>query len=64
MNKRYTNGNTPEQQQAADRRYREQQRRVRTWVDDVAREAGITKDQLLATSTATLVSALLHNQSK
>ena len=57
---RYANGNTPEQQKRANARYRNKQKVMRTWVDDVAEGLGITRDQLIK-SPAVLVAELLSN---
>lgn len=58
---RYGNANTPEQQSAADARYRERQRRLRTWADDLAESVGLTRDQLMTQSSAELVAKLLQS---
>lgn len=47
VKKRYGNGNTPDQQKAADTRYRNKQRIMRTWVDEVAEGLGVTRDELI-----------------
>lgn len=60
VKKRYGNGNTPDQQKAADNRYRHKQRIMRTWVDDVAEGLGVTRDELIS-SPAALVAELLMN---
>ena len=59
--KRYANGNTRDQQNAANTRYRRKQQRVRSWVDDVAEGLGITRDELIG-SPAVLVAELLSNK--
>ena len=59
--KRYGNGNTPEQQKAADTRYRNKQRIMRTWVDELAEGLGITRDELIS-SPAVLVAELLASK--
>ena len=59
--KRYSNGNTRDQQKAANIRYRRKQQRMRTWVDDVAEGLGITRDELIG-SPAVLVAELLANK--
>lgn len=61
VKKRYGNGNTPDQQKAADTRYRNKQRIMRTWVDEVAEGLGITRDELIG-SPAVLVAELLSNK--
>ena len=60
VKKVYGNGNTPDQQKAADTRYRRKQQALRTWVDDVAEGLGITRDELIK-SPAGLVAELLTN---
>ena len=57
---RYANGNTPEQQKRANTRYRDKQKVMRTWVDDVSEGLGITRDELIK-SPAALVAELLIN---
>lgn len=61
VKKRYGNGNTPDQQKAADNRYRHKQRIMRSWVDDVAEGLGVTRDELIG-SPAILVAELLSNK--
>lgn len=61
VKKRYGNGNTPDQQKAADTRYRNKQRIMRTWVDELAEGLGITRDELIS-SPAVLVAELLANK--
>ena len=61
VRKRYGNGNTPDQQKAADTRYRDKQRIMRTWVDEVADGIGLTRDELIS-SPAVLVAELLSNK--
>lgn len=61
VKKRYGNGNTPDQQKAADTRYRNKQRIMRTWVDEVAEGLGLTRDELIS-SPAVLVAELLSNK--
>lgn len=61
VKKRYGNGNTPDQQKAADTRYRNKQRIMRTWVDELAEGLGITRDELIG-SPAVLVAELLANK--
>lgn len=58
---RYRNGSTPDQQAAADRKYRERQRRLRAWTDDLAESVGLSRDQLLTLGNAELVSKLLQS---
>ncbi|MEJ5927951.1 hypothetical protein WG915_04875 [Corynebacterium sp. H128] len=60
---RYTNGNTPEQQRAADQRYREEQRRVRAWIDSFAASAGMDKRRLLALTPAIAAAYVLEPDS-
>lgn len=59
--KRYANGNTRDQQNAANTRYRRKQKIMRTWVDEVADGLGLTRDELIS-SPAVLVAELLANK--
>ncbi|MBH5296527.1 hypothetical protein QP992_03620 [Corynebacterium ulcerans] len=45
--RRYSNGLTAEQQRLSDRKYRHSQRKVRTWVDEVAQRVGMTRLELI-----------------
>ncbi|OFT34649.1 hypothetical protein HMPREF3169_05245 [Corynebacterium sp. HMSC08C04] len=56
---RYENRNTPDQQMAANARYREKQRNARNWLDEVATDLGLTRDQLVS-SPAGQVAQLLR----
>ncbi|MBG9330391.1 MULTISPECIES: hypothetical protein [Corynebacterium] len=58
---RYSNGNTPKQQAEADSRYRAKQRGLRTWVDAVADDLGLTRDQLLGMNSTELLGKLLSS---
>ena len=58
---RYANGNTRDQQNAANTRYRRKQKIMRTWVDEVAEGLGLTRDELIS-SPAVLVAELLSNK--
>lgn len=59
--KRYANGSTRDQQNAANTRYRRKQQRMRTWVDEVAEWLGLSRDELIG-SPAVLVAELLANK--
>lgn len=59
---RHPNGSTPEQQAAADRRYRERQRVQREWIAAVAEEAGISKESLLTPRNAALIAEVLRRE--
>ncbi|MGV0362444.1 hypothetical protein ACUY2X_10205 [Corynebacterium minutissimum] len=61
INRRYSNGNTRDQQNAANTRYRRKQQRLRSWVDDIAEQLGLTRDELIS-SPAVLVAELLSNK--
>lgn len=58
MNKVYSNGYTPEQQNVANRRYRAKQRAVRGWIDEVAEELGVTREQLVSMPSAQVAEVL------
>lgn len=58
---RYASGTIKATQDRANRNYREKQKRMRTWVDDVSEELGVTRDQLLTSSNASLVAQLLKS---
>ena len=44
---RYGDGRLKHSQDAANSRYRQRQRALRTWVDDVADGLGVTREQLI-----------------
>ncbi|QFQ02285.1 hypothetical protein CUROG_04550 [Corynebacterium urogenitale] len=58
---RYKSGQIKATQDRADRNYRRRQRELRTWVDQVAGELGLSRDQLLTARNAELVAQLLKN---
>lgn len=57
----YANGATREQQLGYNNRWRDKQKRMRSWVDDVAESLGTTRDELLTARNAQLVADLLRN---
>lgn len=60
---RYANGSTPEQQREHNRRYRQKRSQALSWLDFIATENGMTRDQLTTESNAQLVAHLLREQS-
>lgn len=60
----YANGASREQQLGYNNRWRDKQKRMRSWVDDVAGALGVSRDELLTTGNARLVSDLLQHHFK
>lgn len=60
----YANGATREQQLRYNERWRDKQKHMRSWVDDVADALGVSREELLTTRNAQLVSDLLRNHFK
>lgn len=58
---RYKCGKIKQTQDRANRRYRDRQQRMRGWVDEVAQELQLDRDQLLTRKNAELVVQLLRN---
>ncbi|OFT77006.1 MULTISPECIES: hypothetical protein [Corynebacterium] len=57
---RLPNGCTPQQQRQYSKRYRQRQAAQRRWIDGVAAEAGLTREQLLTSTNAKLVAEALN----
>ena len=57
---RLPNGCTPDQQREYNRRYRTRQARYRDWMDGIATELGMTRDQLATATNAELVACALR----
>lgn len=60
MSYRYANGNTPQQQAAADHRYRQTQQQLRAWTDEIAAHLGLTRAELVTRLSPELVSELVR----
>lgn len=57
----YANGATRQQQLEYNNRWRDKQKHMRSWVDDVAEALGVGRDELLTTRNAQLVADLLRH---
>lgn len=60
----YSNGVSREQQLRYNSNWRDKQKRMRSWVDDVAESLGTTRDELLTARNAELVAKLLQEHYK
>lgn len=56
---RYKSGQLKATQDRANRRYRQRQSEMRTWVDQVAQQLGLERDQLLTSCNSELVARIL-----
>lgn len=57
---RYDNRNTPDQQMAANARYRDRQKRTRDWLKSVSGLAAIPEESITTPATAELVAAVIR----